>query len=49
MSEINALNRKHDLNHNLIKNGTHPNGKTSDLTSQLNDLSLETNSKVKCK
>ena len=45
MSEINALNRKHDLNHNLLKNGNHSNGITDEITDKLSELALP---KVQC-
>ena len=46
MSEINALNRKHDLNHNLLKNGNHSSAKTAEITDKLSELTLP---KVQCK
>ena len=48
MSEINALNRKHDLNHNILKNGNHSNGKTADITEIADQLSELTIPKVQC-
>ena len=43
MSELDAFKMNHDLNHNLLKNG-----KSNDISAELNDLSLESKPKVQC-